>query len=175
MKKVFLLIMPVILTLSFVSCFDGSIFGEDNVKIADETFGKIISAIESNDASKIVELFSDMVKNEGDLPQAAIEFIDYMQGDIISFSSASVSGVGADVYSESGKKRKEINTSFSINTTESTYYIAIKECTIDEFDENNVGVLSIYIVDSNNWPEEYVYRGDGKWLLGINIVNSQQQ
>ena len=165
--------MSFMLTLSFVSCFDGSIFGEDNAKIADETFGKVIGAIESKDASKIVALFSDTVKNEGDLPQAATEFIDYIQGDIISFSSASESGVGADAYSESGKKRKEINASFSINTTESTYYIAIKECTRDDFDENNVGVLSIYIVDSNKWPEEYVYRGDGKWLPGINIVSSQ--
>ena len=50
------------------------------------------------------------------------------------------------------------------------YYIAIRECTKDDFDNNNVGVISIYIIKSEDWDEDYIYRGDGKWTPGINIM-----
>ena len=82
--------------------------------------------------------------------------------------------MGTDYIKEDGKKRKEIQSAFCINTTESTYYIAIKECILDEFDDSNVGVVSIYIIESKNWIDDCVYRGDGKWIPGINIEESFQ-
>ena len=101
-----------------------------------------------------------------------MKFFAFIHGDIVAFSSASEAGVGTDYRIESGKKRKEIQSAFCISTTENTYYIAIKECIKDEFDDNNIGIMSIYIIESNNWTENYVYRGDGKWIPGINIVDS---
>ena len=53
------------------------------------------------------------------------------------------------------------------------YYVAIKECTVDESDEANIGILSVYIIEAENWVEDYVYRGDGEWIPGIHIVTSQ--
>lgn len=148
------------------------IFGDNNEKIADETFNEIVSAISSKNESKIVNMFSNAIKGEDNLTQEASEFIDYIHGDIISFSSASEAGVGVDYKIENGKKRKEILSAFCINTNECTYYIAIKECTQDEIDDNNIGIISIYIIESDEWTENYVYRGDGKWLSGINIDDS---
>lgn len=176
MKKVLLSIILLILTVTFTSCFkDGAnigLFGDNDEKNADKTFNEIVNAIRLKDDSKIVDMFSNAIKGEDDLSQSAVRFVNYIHGDIISFSSASEAGVGADYKTENGKKRKEIQSAFCINTTESTYYIAIKECIKNGFDDNNIGLLSIYIIESANWTEDYVYRGDGKWVQGINIVDS---
>ena len=148
------------------------ILGDNDERIADKTFNEIINAIRLKDDAKIVDMFSSAIKSENDLPQSAVKFVNYIHGDIISFSSASEAGVGVDYKTENGKKRKEIQSAFCINTTESTYFIAIKECIKDGFDDNNIGLLSIYIIESANWTEDYVYRGDGKWVQGIIIVDS---
>lgn len=177
MRKIILSIILFILTLTFTSCSSdegtgrGS-FGDNNEKIADKTFNEIITAVKLEDDSKIVDMFSNSIKSEDNLSQSALMFFDFIHGDIVSFSSASEAGVGADYRAETGKRRKEIQSSFSITTTESTYYIAIRECIKDDFDDNNVGLMSIYIIESNNWTDDYVYRGDGKWTPGINIVDS---
>lgn len=196
MKKVILSLMLCILTITFASCSNAEdtisvfkdnsrtisdysteednmgVFINNNEKIADNTFNKIIDAIKTKDNSKIVDIFSNSVKSTDELSLSASKFVDYIQGDIISFSSASESGVGTDHKKEDGKTKKEIQSAFCIKTTQNTYYIAIKECIKDEFDENNVGVLSIYIIESTNWKNDYIYRGDGKWTHGINIVDS---
>ena len=175
MRKAILSIILIILVLTFTSCSNGGInmgiFGDNDEKIADKTFDKIINAIKSNNDSKMVDMFSNSVKSEVDLSQSVSMFYDFIQGDMISFSSASEAGVGADYETESGKKRKEIQSAFCIITTKNTYYIAVKECVKDEIDDNNIGIVSIYIIESKNWKEDYVYRGDGKWIPGINIVD----
>jgi hypothetical protein len=148
-----------------------SLFEDDDEKIADKTFNKIIAAVESNDNLEMVNIFSNTVKNDVNLSQSVTGFYDFIDGDIVSFSSASEAGVGTDYQKEKGKKKKEIQSAFCITTTENTYYIAIKECVKDEFDDNNIGVVSIYIIKSNDWKEDYIYRGDGKWTPGINIVD----
>ena len=174
MRKVILLIL-LILALTITSCSNGEtgmgVFGDNDEKIADKTFNEIITAIRLQDDSKIVDMFSNSIKSEDNLSQSALKLFGFIHGDIVAFSSASEAGVGADYITETGKKRKEIQSSFCINTTESTYYIAIKECIKDEFDDNNIGIMPIYIIESNNWTEDYVYRGDGKWTQGINIVD----
>ena len=58
---------------------------------------------------------------------------------------------------------------FDIETSEQKYHVAMKECTIDEFNSDNVGVMSIYIIKDEDWKEDYIYLGHGKWELGINI------
>lgn len=174
MKKMLPSILLLVLIVTFTSCSNGvinmGIWVDNDEKNADKTFNEIISAVRSKDASKIVDMFPNVIKNEDNLSQSALTFVNYIHGEIISFSSAAEAGVGADYRTERGKTRKEIQSSFCINTTESIYYIAIKECIKDEFD-NNVGVISIYIIEANNWTEDYVYRGDGKWTIGINIVD----
>lgn len=175
MRKVILSIILLILTYTFTSCSNGGtgmgVFGDNDEKIADKTFNKIITAIRSNNDSKMVDMFSNAVKSEVNLSQSVLMFFDFIHGDIVSFSLASEAGVGTDYEIESGKKRKEIQSAFCISTTENTYYIAVKECVKDEIDDNHIGIVSIYIIESNNWKEDYVYRGDGKWIPGINIVD----
>lgn len=176
MKKVILSIMAVILTFTLTACFkkgvNTGVFEQDNQTIVDETFNEIINAIKENDGAKIVDMFSNTVKSKVDLSNQAMRFVEYIQGDIISFSSAEESGIAADYATENGKTRKEITADLSINTSITTYYVAIKECVKDDFDDNNIGVTSLYIIDSNNWTQDYAYRGDGNWSQGINIAET---
>lgn len=164
-----LLMCILIVILNCTSCLNGgsNFFGEDNNKIADETFSKIISAIETKDSSKMLDMLSDAVENDDDLSQSAIEFVNFVNGDITSVSAARESGVSAEYKREDGKRSKVIISSFSITTTESIYQVAIKECLTDEFDNSNVGIMSIYIIE--NWTESYSYGGGGKWTPGINV------
>ncbi|MBR2311032.1 MAG: DUF5104 domain-containing protein [Oscillospiraceae bacterium] len=177
MKKVLLAIMLIILMTNFIACSrkgdNMGALGDDYVKVADRTFSEIISAVKSNDAAKIADLFAPSVKSETKLSTAATSLIDFVRGDIVSFSSASEAGVGTDTNKDSKKIKKEINAAFSVHTTESTYYIAVKECTKDDF-SCDVGLLSIYIIEANNWTEDYIYRGDGKWTPGIHIIDFSQ-
>jgi len=175
-KAILSIILIIVVTSCFTSCsdvgFDMGVFGDSDAKIADKTFNEIITAIGLEDGSKIVDMFSNTIKSEYNLSQSAVKFFNFIHGDIVSFSSASEAGVGADYRTENGKKIKEIQSSFRISTTENVYYIAIKECIRDDFDNNNIGIVSIYIIESNNWTEDCVYRGDGKWSPGINIVDT---
>jgi hypothetical protein len=130
----------------------------------------VISAIKSQDNTQLVALFSKVVQGEtSDLGENSKNFIKFIQGEIVSFSNASEAGVGIDADYEYGKMRKEMQSVFHIETSRQKYYIAIKECTRDDSDNNNVGVISIYIIKSEDWNEDYIYRGDGKWTPGINI------
>lgn len=148
----------------------------DNNKVADETFIQLIQAIESKDDSLIKADFSITAHSEQvNFDEMALKLVEFVQGEVISYTSAEESGVGAEYKKENGKMRKMIQSSFCVETTENKYYIAIKECVIDEKDNNNVGLMSIYIIEAKNWDEGYVYRGDGLQELGIHIVEQDEE
>ena len=177
MKKIYPLLIALMLFLT--SCSLGGvnmgIFNENNESIANNTFEQIVNAIKNQDKTMLEALFSEKVRNEViNFDVDATDFLNFIQEEIISFDDATKAGIGIDGDIEHGKKRKEIQSSFCVETSEQKYYIAIRECTEDTFDRDNVGVKSIYIINANDWKEDYVYRGDGKWTLGINIVKESQ-
>lgn len=144
---------------------------ESDDAIADKTFDLIISALALQDESLIIDLFAEGIQDEvNDLQEEACDFIKFIHGNIVSVSTALEAGVGTDYKIEDGKMRKEIDSSFCVETTQDTYFIAIKECVNDTFDSRNIGLVSIYVIKSEDWNKDYIYRGDGKWIPGINIV-----
>lgn len=173
MKKIFLSILVLLLLFMSTSCLaiiDEMFFVDDN-EIAEETFAEIIDAIKEEDDSKIVKIFSKSARKGKDISQDASNLFEFVSGDIISVSSTKDAGVGATEKKDEGKRIKEIQSSFCIETTENKYHIAIKECVTDEFDKNNEGVVSIYIIEDSVWGQDYVYRGNAEWSKGINIID----
>lgn len=172
MKRIWLFVIILLMTICCTACiFDMSIFKKSNEEIADETFSIVIGAIESKDQTKLLELFSETVQNEVyDLEENALEFFEFIEGDILSFSKAMESGLITHDSVDYGKRKKEIESAFNIKTSQKTYYFAIKECTRDDYNDDNVGIVSMYVIGSENWGKDYVYRGDAEWAPGINIV-----
>lgn len=138
--------------------------------IANNTFERIINKIKTQDSRGIKSLFSQTVQDTtSDLEENCVDLIQFMQGDIVSISDAADGGMRVDCKTEKGKIVKTIVSTFICETDLHKYYVAMKECTKDDFDQDNIGLLSIYIIKSEDWKEDCVYRGDGKWTPGIHI------
>lgn len=173
MKKIWpvFIVMMCLLTSCSLGGLHRGIFGEDNASIANNTFGQVVNAIENQDKTALKALFSETVHQEAiNFDANADDLLNFIQGEIIPSHDTTNPGVGMEGKYEYGKKRKEIQSAFCIETSEQKYYIAINECSVDTFDKDNVGVKSIYIINAEDWKDECVYRGEGEWKLGINIV-----
>lgn len=174
MKKIFSVVVTIVFLLT--PCVFGGcgmkLFYEDDQTVAYNTFEQILYTVEQKDIESLATLFSKNVHEQTNtLGMQAIEFMDFISGDIISDNSGLEDGRAAYTNFDKGKIKKEIQFSFCLKTTKNKYYIAVSKCTVDTFDKDNVGITSIYIINAEDWTDEYVYRGDGEWTLGINIVN----
>ncbi len=174
MKKFFLISLIILLSLVFVSCTyvynKNSLFEDDN-QIADKTFEKIIDTIKAKNSKQLEDLFSEnTIISSDNFKAQTTNFIKFIEGDIVSYTPSEDNGVFAESKIDYGKVKKIIQPCFTLYTTKKTYHIAIYQCIRDDSNENNVGIISIYIIDSKYYNEPYVYRGDGKWTPGINIV-----
>lgn len=135
---------------------------------ANNTLELLLDGIKKRDKEAIRELFSKQaIEEAGNFEESLDDLLCFFKGEIISYDDWA--GVGTDGVYQDGKKRTELQSSFDITTSEQTYHMAIKECTIDTFDQNNVGVMSVYIITADNWKKDVAYRGDGKWTPGIVI------
>lgn len=133
-----------------------------------KTVGEMVSAIQQRDKIAFAELFSMTAReNTDEFLSKVNEVFYFIQGDIIAFGSTP--GVAVDSDYDYGKKRTVVYASYWLETEEHKYYLAICEYMSDTFDEKNVGVKSIYLIDADEWKEDYEYGGDGNWTLGINI------
>ena len=174
MKKLVILIIlcGLLSSCSIISSHD--LLWADDGAVADETIQKLMEAVKAKDAGLIQKQFADSVQSGiENLDEQALALIDYIEGEIQSYSSANERGVGANLHSEYGKRQKEILPVFTIYTSENVYYVAFKECVRDEFDRENVGLHSLYIIAKEDWDDAYTYRGDGKWTPGIHIAKKK--
>ena len=99
MKKICLLVL--LLSLFFMSCSLGgdntSVYIESDEKRADNTLQQVISAVNTNDCAQLESLFSKNVRdNINGFRESSVSFVNFIQGDIVSFSDASEAGVGVD-------------------------------------------------------------------------------
>ncbi|MBE6666067.1 MAG: DUF5104 domain-containing protein [Ruminococcaceae bacterium] len=162
MKKIFIILLSV-LTFVSSSC---SQLNQNEMTVANNTFGKLAEAIQSKDSAEIQKMFSKKSKKESDFEENLECLLEFIQGNVLSYS-AKVHSVPC-IY-EYGKMKKEITSTCVLTTTEKVYYVALKECVKDDFDKENEGIVSLYIIESKQWNDEYLYTGDGNWISGINI------
>ncbi len=161
------------IVLYLASCSVGDYLLSDESR-AVVTLEVIVHAVNDNDAEALAYLFSNNVLTEkSDFLDTSKDFIEFVGGEIITYSEPADNGISSSEEFEYGKMRKEIQHSVTIETTSGRYHIAILECVIDDFDEENVGVTSIYIINAENWQNDSVYRGDGNWTPGINIEKGE--
>ena len=174
MKKVALYITLFCVLLFFTGCgesLDHSLFHiKTDEEIADQTMRDVIDGICEKDSSKIVELFAENIADSADFSKEATRFIEFFDGEIISFSVPSRIGITSEKQVENGMTEKYIWAVSTVNTTNGTYHIEIKECTKDERDRKNKGVTVICIINSKDFQENCVYRCNCEKEDGIHIV-----
>ena len=160
-----------LLVLSSCSVIDCPLSDESRAVV---TLEVIVHAVNDNDAEALAYLFSyNVLTEKSDLLDTSQDFIEFAGGKIITYSDPADNGISSYEEFEYGKIRKEIQYSVTVETTVGKYHIAILECVTDDFDDENVGVISIYMIKAENWQKDVVYRGDGNWTPGINIEKGE--
>ncbi|MBQ3229233.1 MAG: DUF5104 domain-containing protein [Clostridia bacterium] len=173
MKRIILLFFTLLMLLALSSCsvIDYPLSDESRAVV---TLEVTVHAVNDNDAEALAYLFSyNVLTEKSDLLDTSKDFIEFVGGEIITYSEPADNGISSYEEFEYGKMRKEIQYSVTVETTAGKFHIAILECVTDDFDEENVGVTSIYIINAENWQNDYVYRGDGNWTPGINIEKGE--
>ena len=173
MKKLYIILTILVLLLTSCSIGESNMnfyFG-DNISIADKTFEKVVTAIETNDAKLLESYFSANVQAQvPELHTQATDFLNFIDGEVVSYTSSRETGVGASMRNQHGQKCKELLATFTLKTNSQTYHIEIKEVIIDHFDRKNMGIQSMYIINANDWELDYVFGSGGECNPGINMI-----
>ena len=144
----------------------GRLFNTDADQ-ADEVFQAFISAVQAQDAHSLKAMFSDYAIDASENMDTQIDQLFALYtGEMTSFDRY---GPGSHSEQNGDKYLKEIYASYNIYTSEADYRMAIKFCTIDSADSDNIGIQSIYIVQRTGRNAVSPYWGSNDWNLGINV------
>ena len=175
MKSVKVTFFVLLFICTLTACFhpgqsNRSLFS-DNVSIADASVDEFVGAIRSNDSQAITSMFSPNVQEKcNDLDVNSLRLVEVISELITEHSTTKENGVGAEVKQAGGKRTKVLDYAFNIQTNDALYYIWVRECVVDELDANNIGLLTLHIISSENWPYDYVFRGNGTQTPGVVFV-----
>lgn len=165
MKKCFGIIICVLLiNLTLTSC--GGFFENDD-KLANQKMEEILNVIQAGNEEDLKALFSaDISMN---LNEGIEELRNYYKGNYQSFERVGGPNV-SDSFSY-GKSKKTIKTSYLVSTDVEQYCVYFRWCIEDDFDNQNIGVRSLYIIRSIDNPhfQKFVYWGDGSGSEGIYV------
>ena len=128
----------------------------------------IVESLNNNSTSGFKNLFSRNVRENNNIDEGISNLLDFINGEIIEYQNLGGKSIFERV--EKGHLKKEIRSSFLIATKTQKYYIAIRECVVDEFDPNNIGLYSFNIVNEIDWPYDYIYTANGAKDAGIYII-----
>lgn len=131
--------------------------------------GEIIEAIKYGNEKQICDMYAANTVNElGDITQSAEEFINYIQGDVISYALIGIPSSHSKY--NHGKVQMTLNGTFEIVTVDYTYYITFLICTRDDECKENIGIESMFVINSSNWRDNSIYgKGYKGYTLGIHI------
>lgn len=104
--------------------------------------------------------------SEEQFDQMLDDFIDYFQAD--SFALEMRIGPNASECLDNGNKSKELKGPLEVEAGESKYRIAIKCVPRDDWEQGNIGIWSIYIIEESkdSDPDQHYY-GDLLYTSGI--------
>jgi hypothetical protein len=174
-QKLFFPLIIVILIANMCSCGVSKLFINNTISDEEEakiTIQRLLTSIENKDKTAAENIFSKSVINSNvNFEKTLDELFQYMQGDFLSFgkdwSNPDVEeGINDD---GSGRRWKVFLSTYEVKTTVQNYRFAIKEYKIDSLDSSNIGIYSLYVVETKKTDEQFAYWGDGNWTPGINI------
>lgn len=138
----------------------------DSFSSEEAVFEEIINTVLKDDPAALKKLFSNSAQRSSPALDSDIKrFIKMFNGEIVTYYRAG--GSNTNRKSEHGKISIDIRSSYIVETKSHKYYIAIKYCTKDTFDPNNIGLNCINIITEKDYLSSSVYRGNGHWTPGI--------
>ena len=143
--------------------------GDDTTKTTNK-LEELLEAIENQDSSAIMSLFSESSKeNIEEFEASTKELINYYSGVHQSIDSL----IGAPITHSRDEKTGEQRTlanAFEVTTSECVYRIWLAWNEKDTANSENVGINSFYIINKEDDINLFAgYCGDGKGTPGINI------
>ena len=168
MKKIATLILAVLLLINFSSCLNPatSLFKSDSDQ-ATERAAVLFTAIENKDKQACEKLFAKKVRNSQDFDKQIEELFEYFDGKVVSYEE---NGLQTSSSSEEGEQSKEYYSSFELKSDRTNYRVALLDVIYDDFDSDNCGIHSLYIIKANEDTDlTYSYWGDHEYTKGINI------
>lgn len=153
-----------ILIISLTSC---AMF-DDYEKLCNEKIEIIISAATDNEPESIKSLFSkNTIDSDEKFDEKVSEFIDFFEGTYQSYDS---DGLYTSEDIDSNKVIKFHRISYDVFTTKYVYRIAFKWYSKYDYDNNNLGISSLYVtrLELNSNLDE-AYWGDVSNSIGLFI------
>lgn len=153
-----------ILIISLTSC---AMF-DDYEKLCNEKIETIISAATDNEPESIKSLFSkNTIDSDEKFDEKVSEFIDFFEGTYQFYDS---DGLYTSEDIDSNKVIKFHRISYDVFTTKYVYRIAFKWYSKDDYDNNNLGISSLYVtrLELNSNLDE-AYWGDVSNSIGLFI------
>lgn len=171
-KKKLIITFIFITSLFFSSCalFEENTYAFMNTdrEFTDNTFAKLIDAINKKDKAKLKILFSVNTQNNVENFEDSINYlINFFREQTLEFEKTD--SVGSTGKFENGKKVIELFTTYNVKSNEQKYYFAIELTKCNTVDDNNNGILSLFIINAKDWRYNYVYHGDSE--AGIHIIS----
>jgi len=172
LKKIIISITFIfILIFSFTSCSFTNIFNrfvDNDEQIANKKFEQIFEAINNKDIDALRGMFSKTTLNETDnIDEDINSLYDFIEGNVVTWNR--IAGPTTFDTFDYGEKIKDMQTSYEIETSEGKYSFAIQDFIVDTANPDNVGIYSMYIINTKDIDEQFAYWGDGEWTIGINI------
>ena len=143
--------------------------GDDTTKITNK-LEDLLEAIENQDSSAIMALFSESSKEPIEEFEASTkELINYYSGvhqSIDSLAGASVS----HCRDEKTGEQRTLTNAFEVTTSECVYRMSLGLTEKDTANSENIGINYFYIIKKEDDINLFVdYNGDAKETPGINI------
>lgn len=172
-KKFLLAMIILILSLFLSSCSlldeKSYAFLDSDHDFSDKTFAKLIDSINSKDEVALKSLFAANVQNSFEnFDDSVNQLINFFKSENLTFERTN--GVGSTGEFEDGKKMIELIATYNVTSKKYKYYIRVSMTKYNTFDENNSGMLSLYIINAKDWKENSVY-GVSEDTPGIHIVS----
>ena len=147
-------------------------FSNNDRKIASESFEKIIVAIEEQDKDTLESLFSEKALNNAEsIDESIEELFQFYQGEMLSYNISSLGRFGGRNVDGRGYILTELQSTINVETDKKKYHFAIQEFTEDTEFPENVGIYSIYVVETDvlDEPTANWWMEDGVWIPGVAI------
>lgn len=142
--------------------------GDDTTKITNK-LEELLEAIENQDSSAIMALFSESSKEHIEEFEASTEeLINYYSG--VHQSIALAGGSVSHSRDEKTGEQRSIRNAFEVTTSECVYRMSLAFTEKDTANSGNVGITSFYIIKKEDDINLFAdYGGDGERTPGINI------